>query len=66
MNHIYTGRFYLSAIVFNQWRFFLPEFRIAGVPSNIRTFQINAHMLSVYSTTCLVAYAHCDFLNITN
>jgi hypothetical protein len=39
MNQIYTGRFYLSAIVF------LPEFRIAGVPSKIRTFQIVAHKL---------------------
>jgi hypothetical protein len=45
MNQIYTGRFYLSAIVFDQWRFFLPEFRIAGVPFKIRTFQIVEHKL---------------------
>jgi hypothetical protein len=45
MNQIYTGRFYLSAIVFNQWRFSLPEFRIAEVPSKIRTFQIVVHEL---------------------
>jgi hypothetical protein len=41
MNQIYTGHFYLSAIVFDQWRFFLPEFRIAWVPSKIRSFHIN-------------------------
>jgi hypothetical protein len=49
--------------------------------SKIRTFQIVAHklkqlsclipecllhLLSVYSTSCSVAYAYCDFLNITN
>jgi hypothetical protein len=47
MNQIYTGRFYLPAIFFDQWRFFLPEFRIAGVPSKIRTFQIVAHKLKL-------------------
>jgi hypothetical protein len=46
MNQIYTGRFYLSAIVFNV-ALFLPEFRIAGVPSKIRTFQIVAHKLKL-------------------
>jgi hypothetical protein len=45
MNQIYTGCLYLSAIVFDQWRFFLAEFRIAGVPSKIRTFQIVARKL---------------------
>jgi hypothetical protein len=45
MNQIYTGRFYLSAIVFDQ--LFLPEFRIAGVPSKIRTFQIVPHKLMI-------------------
>jgi hypothetical protein len=45
MNQIYAGRFYSSVIVFDQWRLFLPEFRIAGVPSKIRTFQIVAHKL---------------------
>jgi hypothetical protein len=45
MNHIYTGRFYLSAVVFDLWRFFLPEFRIAGVGLKICTFQIIAHKL---------------------
>jgi hypothetical protein len=45
MNQIYRGRFYLSAIVFDQWRIFLSEFRIAGVPSKIRTFQIVANKL---------------------
>jgi hypothetical protein len=39
------GRFYLPGIVFDQWGFFLPEFRIARVPSKIRTFQIIAHKL---------------------
>jgi hypothetical protein len=43
MNQIYTGRFYLSGIVFDQWHLFLPEFRIAGVLSKIRTFQIVEH-----------------------
>jgi hypothetical protein len=44
MNQIY--RFYLFAIVFDLWRFFLlPEFRIAGIPSKIRTLQIVAHKL---------------------
>jgi hypothetical protein len=42
MNQIYRGRFYLSAIVFDLWRFFLPEFRNAGVHSKIRIFQIDA------------------------
>jgi hypothetical protein len=42
MNQIYTGRFYLFAIAFYQWRFFT---RIAGVPSKIRNFQIVAHKL---------------------
>jgi hypothetical protein len=37
--------FYLSAIVFALWRFFLQEFRIAGVRSTIRTFQIVANKL---------------------
>jgi hypothetical protein len=45
MNQIYTGRFYLSLIVFDQWRFLLPKFEIAGVPSKIRTFQIVPHKL---------------------
>jgi hypothetical protein len=45
MNQIYTGRFYLSVIVFDQWRFFLPEFRIAGIPSKIPTIQIVRHKL---------------------
>jgi hypothetical protein len=45
MNQIYTRRFYLSDIVFDQGCFFLPEFRIVGVPSKIRTFQIVAHKL---------------------
>jgi hypothetical protein len=43
MNHIYRGRFYLSAVVFDLWRFFLPEFRIAGARLKICTFQIIAH-----------------------
>jgi hypothetical protein len=43
MNQIY--RFYLFAIVCDLWRFFLPEFRIAGIPSKIRTLQIVAHKL---------------------
>jgi hypothetical protein len=30
MNQIYTGRFYLSAIVFNQWRFFYQNFELQG------------------------------------
>jgi hypothetical protein len=41
MNQIYTGRFYSPAIV----ALFVPEFRIAGLPSKIRTFQIVAHKL---------------------
>jgi hypothetical protein len=45
MNQIYTGRFYLSAIVFNQWRFFYQNFELQGVPSKIRTFQIVARKL---------------------
>jgi hypothetical protein len=28
MNQIYTGRFYLSAIVFSQWRFFYQNFEL--------------------------------------
>jgi hypothetical protein len=36
----YRGRFYLSAIVFNLWRFTLPEFRIAGFRSKIHTIAI--------------------------
>jgi hypothetical protein len=27
---MYTGRFYLSAIVFNQWRFFYQNFEMQG------------------------------------
>jgi hypothetical protein len=45
MNQICRGRFYLSAVVFDMWRFFLPEFRIAGVRSKIRTFQMVPHKL---------------------
>jgi hypothetical protein len=36
----YRGRFYLSAIVFDLWRFTLPEFRIAGFRSKIHTIAI--------------------------
>jgi hypothetical protein len=44
MNQIYTGRFYLSAIVFDQWRFFYQNFELQGflrkfVPS--KSLQIN-------------------------
>jgi hypothetical protein len=35
----------LNIIKTPKWRLFLPEFRIAGVPSKIRTFQIVAHKL---------------------
>jgi hypothetical protein len=81
MNQIYTGRFYLSGIVFDQWHFFYQNFELQGsfrkfVPSKSLNINLNdlrcliseclPHLLSVYSTTCSVAYAYCDFLNITN
>jgi hypothetical protein len=42
---MYRGHFYLSAKFFDLWRFFLQKFRLAGVRSKIRTFQIVAHKL---------------------
>jgi hypothetical protein len=58
---------YLSAIVFDQWRFFLPEFRIAGVPSKIRTFQIVAHKLkwfTLFDFWMFAASAECLLSNL--
>jgi hypothetical protein len=47
MNQIYTGRFYLSAIVFNHWRFFYQNFELQGSLRKFRTFQIVAHKLKL-------------------
>jgi hypothetical protein len=67
MNQICRGRFYLSAIVFDLWRFFLPEFRIAGVRSKNRTFQIVAHKLKwlrLFESRMLAASVECLFNNL--
>jgi hypothetical protein len=52
----YRGRFYLSAIVFDLWRFTLPEFRIAGFRSKIHTIAIIkfCHIKKKYCKSCFI------------
>jgi hypothetical protein len=42
---VFTSLPLWSAIVFDLWRFLLPEFRNARVRSKIRTFQVVPHKL---------------------